>query len=91
MDTHSFAGYTIPPYYDSMIAKLIVKGKNREEALLVAKRALREFFVAPNKTTIPFHQFLIENEEFVENRLTINTIDRWIEEGLLREQEPALL
>ena len=91
MDTHSFAGYTIPPYYDSMIAKLIVKGNNREEALLVAKRALREFFVAPNKTTIPFHQFLIENEEFVENRLTINTIDRWIEEGLLREQEPALL
>ncbi len=91
MDTHSFAGYTIPPYYDSMIAKLIVKGKNREEALTVAKRALREFFVAPNKTTISFHQFLIENEEFIENRLTINTIDRWIEEGLLKEKEPALL
>jgi acetyl-CoA carboxylase biotin carboxylase subunit len=88
MDTHSFAGYTIPPYYDSMIAKLIVKGKDREEALIVAKRALKEFFVAPNKTTIPFHQLLIENEEFIKNKLTINTIDRWIEEGILAA--PAL-
>lgn len=89
LDTHSFPGYTIPPYYDSMIAKLIVKGKDRKEALAIAKRALNEFFVGPNKTTIPFHQFLIENKDFVENRLTINTIDRWIEEGFLRAEEPV--
>jgi len=83
VDTHSFAGYVIPPFYDSMIAKLIVKGKSREEVIIIAKRALDEFHIAPNKTTIPFHLQMLDYAEFIENRLTINTIDQLIEEGAL--------
>lgn len=85
MDTHSFQGYSIPPYYDSMIAKLIVKGKNRQEVIQISKRALAEFFVTPTKTTIPFHQMMLEHEGFLENKLTINSIDAMIEQGLLDE------
>ena len=83
MDTHSFQGYSIPPYYDSMIAKLIVKGKNMEEVIKISKRALGEFFVAPTKTTIPFHQMMLDHEGFLQNKLTINSIDTMIEQGLL--------
>src|SRR5699024_9982142 len=56
MDTASYAGYVIPPYYDSMIAKLIVHGKDRDEAVKTAKRALGEFEISGIDTTIPFHQ-----------------------------------
>jgi acetyl-CoA carboxylase biotin carboxylase subunit len=91
IDTHAFNGYTIPPFYDSMIAKLIVKGKNREEVLKTASRALDEFFVGPIKTTIPFHKYLICHQDFTGNTLTINSIDKWIEEGLLSNKVAALV
>lgn len=64
VDTHAYALYVIPPYYDSLIAKLIVHGKNRAEAIDRAKRALDEFIVEGIKTTIPFHQKVMQNEAF---------------------------
>jgi acetyl-CoA carboxylase biotin carboxylase subunit len=65
VDTHVYAGYSIPPYYDSMIAKVICRAHSREEAIAKMKRALREFYIEGVKTTIPFHLALLEkNEDF---------------------------
>lgn len=72
MDTASYAGYVIPPYYDSMIAKLIVHGKNREEAIATAKRALDEFQISGIDTTIPFHQNILLNNAFLSNDYNTN-------------------
>lgn len=72
MDTASYAGYVIPPYYDSMIAKLIVHGKNREEAIATAKRALDEFQIKGIDTTIPFHQNILLNNAFLSNDYNTN-------------------
>ncbi|MBP0724412.1 acetyl-CoA carboxylase biotin carboxylase subunit [Bacillus sp. RG28] len=65
VDSAVYSGYTIPPYYDSMIAKVIVHGKTREEAIAIMKRALEEFVVEGVYTTIPFHLKLLQNEIFV--------------------------
>jgi acetyl-CoA carboxylase, biotin carboxylase subunit len=64
VDTHIYAGYTIPPYYDSMIAKLIVSAQTREEAIVKMERALSEFVIEGLHTTIPLHQQLMRNEDF---------------------------
>jgi len=64
IDSHVYAGYTIPPNYDSMIAKLIVSGQSREEVITRMKRALQEFVIEGVKTTIPFHIKLMDNEVF---------------------------
>lgn len=64
VDTHVAAGYVIPPFYDSMIAKIICKGATREEAITRMKRALAEFKIEGIKTTIPFHKALMEHEDF---------------------------
>ncbi|MBL7979055.1 MAG: acetyl-CoA carboxylase biotin carboxylase subunit [Bacteroidetes Order II. Incertae sedis bacterium] len=65
VDTHASAGYVIPPYYDSMIAKLIVKARTRELAIAKMRRALNEFVVEGVKTTIPFHRQLMEDPGFI--------------------------
>ncbi|MBL4586992.1 MAG: acetyl-CoA carboxylase biotin carboxylase subunit, partial [Flavobacteriales bacterium] len=70
IDSHIYAGYTIPPYYDSMIAKLITVAQTREEAIAKMKRALDEFIIEGPKTTIPFHQKLMEDEAFVKGDYT---------------------
>jgi acetyl-CoA carboxylase biotin carboxylase subunit len=64
VDTHVYAGYGIPPYYDSMIAKLICRAHSREECILKMERALDEFIIEGIKTTVPFHQKLMKNEDF---------------------------
>jgi len=64
VDTHVYAGYTIPPYYDSMIAKLIVRAPTREEAITKMERALDEFIIEGVKTTVPFHQWLMKQKDF---------------------------
>ena len=64
VDTAAYAGYVIPPYYDSMIAKLICKARTREEVILKMQRALDEFIVVGVKTTIPFHKKMMRNEQF---------------------------
>jgi acetyl-CoA carboxylase biotin carboxylase subunit len=65
VDTHVYAGYTVPPYYDSMIAKIICKAQTREEVILKMQRALDEFIVEGIKTTVPFHQRLLRDEKFI--------------------------
>ncbi|MBB65702.1 MAG: acetyl-CoA carboxylase biotin carboxylase subunit [Waddliaceae bacterium] len=66
IDSALYSGYRIPPHYDAMIAKLIVKGRNREEAIAMSKRALREFHIGGVHTTIPFHQYMLDDPIFVE-------------------------
>ncbi len=83
VDSACYSGYRIPPNYDSMIAKLIVKGKDRLDAVQRAKRALKEFHISGVHSTIPFHQFMLHNPQFLKNEYTINTIDQWIAEGCL--------
>lgn len=64
VDTHIFAGYTVQPFYDSLLAKVIVKAATREESIAKMQRALDEFVITGIKTTIPFHVKLMENEQF---------------------------
>ncbi|MDX2136330.1 MAG: acetyl-CoA carboxylase biotin carboxylase subunit [Saprospiraceae bacterium] len=77
VDTHAFAGYTIPPYYDSMIAKLIVRARTRDEAIRKMERALDEFIVEGVKTTIPFHQRLMRNEDFRAGNFHTGFLNTW--------------
>jgi acetyl-CoA carboxylase biotin carboxylase subunit len=64
VDTHAYDGYEIPPYYDSLVAKLIVKAKTREEVVEKMHHALDEFIIEGIHTTIPFHKKLMKNEQF---------------------------
>jgi acetyl-CoA carboxylase biotin carboxylase subunit len=75
VDTHVYAGYTIPPNYDSMIAKLITVAQTREECIVKMKRALSEFVVEGVKTTIPFHLALMDNEDFRAGNFTTAFLD----------------
>ncbi|MGB1449023.1 MAG: acetyl-CoA carboxylase biotin carboxylase subunit [Flavobacteriaceae bacterium] len=70
LDTHVYSGYIIPPYYDSMIAKLITTAQTREEAINKMKRALDEFIIEGVKTTIPFHRQLMEEPDYVKGDYT---------------------
>lgn len=70
LDTHVYAGYTIPPNYDSMIAKLITTAQTREEAISKMKRALDEFYIEGIKTTIPFHRQLMDEPDYVAGNYT---------------------
>ena len=70
LDTHVYSGYTIPPNYDSMIAKLITTAQTREEAIAKMKRALDEFVIEGIKTTIPFHRQLMDNPDYVAGNYT---------------------
>lgn len=76
VDTHIYQGYTIPPFYDSLIAKLIVWGKTREEAIERGKRALREFIVEGVKTTIPFHLKILEHPQFISGKYDTSLVDK---------------
>ena len=70
IDTHVYAGYTIPSHYDSMIAKLIVTGRNRQQAIERMKRALDEFIIEGIKTTIPFHRQLMDHPDYIAGNYT---------------------
>ncbi|MEH7417649.1 acetyl-CoA carboxylase biotin carboxylase subunit [Neobacillus drentensis] len=75
IDSAAYPGYTIPPYYDSMIAKVIAYGSTREEAISRMKRALSEFVVEGIHTTIPFHLKLLEHEKFVEGNFNTKFLE----------------
>ena len=81
VDSGLYAGYRVPPYYDSMIGKLIVYGQNREDCIRRLKRALEEFVVEGMKTTVPLHQRIIQNEAFLSGNYTIKWLERWLEEN----------
>jgi acetyl-CoA carboxylase biotin carboxylase subunit len=76
VDTHIYASYEIPPYYDSLIAKLIVYGKDRDESIRRLKRALDEFVVEGVKTTIPFHKYVINTSEFLTGQFDTHFIEK---------------
>lgn len=75
VDSHIYAGYTIPPYYDSMIAKVIAIAQTREEAINTMERALSEYVIEGVKTTIPFHMQLMKNEKFREGNFNTKFIE----------------
>jgi len=75
IDTHVYPGYTISPYYDSMIAKIIAYGKNRQEVISTMNRALRETVVSPLKTTVGMHQFILGIPRFIRGKFSTSFID----------------
>ena len=79
VDSGLYAGYKVPPYYDSMIGKLIVYGKTRERCIMRLKRALEEYVVEGMKTTIPLHQRIIREDAFLSGDYTIKWLERWLE------------
>ncbi|SOB87334.1 acetyl-CoA carboxylase, biotin carboxylase subunit [Sphingomonas guangdongensis] len=83
VDSGLYAGYRVPPYYDSMIAKLIVYGTTRAGALRRLRRALEEFVVDGITTTIPLHQALLDDPEFQDGAYTI----KWLEEWLAKQED----
>ncbi len=81
VDSHCYSGYFVPPFYDSLLAKLITKGDDRREAVDRMKEALTRFVVSGIETTIPFYQFMLKHPDYLEGKL--NT--RWVEDVLLRD------
>ncbi|MES2466217.1 MAG: acetyl-CoA carboxylase biotin carboxylase subunit [Verrucomicrobiota bacterium] len=79
VDSHIYAGYTIPPYYDSMIAKLIVTGNTREIAIARMKRALLEFKIEGIKTTIPFQHSILDNSDFKSGKYNIGWVEQFLQ------------
>lgn len=79
VDSHSYPGYAIPPYYDSMIGKLITWGRDRESARRRMYRALKEYVITGVETTIPFHQDIIEDEVFISGNFNTGFIEEYYE------------
>ena len=81
VDTHVFAGYDVPPFYDSLLAKLITVGNAREDAIRVMQRALDEFVIEPIRTTIPLHKQIFSDPTFWRGQISTNYIDRQLQLG----------
>ncbi len=79
VDSGLYAGYSIPPYYDSMIAKLIVYGRTREGCIMRLKRALDEMVIDGVKTTIPLHEALLEQPDILDGNYTIKWLEEWLD------------
>ena len=80
VDSGLYAGYKIPPYYDSMIAKVIVYGRNRERCIMRLRRALEEMVIEGVKTNIPLHQALMRNDDVLAGNYTIKWLEDWLAE-----------
>jgi len=80
LDTHLYSGYEVPPHYDSLLAKLIVSGKDREEAIVRARHALESFVIEGIKTTIPFLGEITRNEKFMAGGVDTGFVDRFLAE-----------
>jgi len=89
VDTHVYAGYAVPPYYDSLLAKVICRAKSREECIVKMDRALQEFVIEGVKTTIPFHIALMQNEEFRSGKYDTGLLDRFDYVSAIKELELA--
>ena len=81
LDSALYAGYAVPPHYDSLIGKLIVHGKTREGALMRLRRALGEIVITGIDTTIPLFKDLLDNEDFLKGDYDIHWLERWLEEN----------
>lgn len=80
VDSGLYSGYKVPPYYDSMIGKLIVWGEDRDAAICRLRRALEEFVVDGPKTNVPLHQRILKEEAFASGEYTIKWLERWLED-----------
>lgn len=87
LDTHIYPGYEISPYYDSLVAKVITHGKNRQEAIRIMQRALNEFAIAPIKTTIPFHLRLLANAAFLKGDISTHFVQEMLKEEANQDYE----
>jgi len=76
VDTHIYAGYEVPPFYDSLLAKVIVRGSTRSEAILVMQRALDECAIAPLKTTTPLHQRIFRDPTYLRGQISTDYIEQ---------------
>jgi acetyl-CoA carboxylase biotin carboxylase subunit len=85
VDTHIYQGYEISPHYDSLVAKIIARGRNRQEAVKVMQRALSELSIGPIKTTIPFHQRLLENTLFLKGDVSTHFVQDMYKEAKAEE------
>lgn len=85
LDTHIYPGYEISPYYDSLVAKLITYGNNRQEAIKIMQRALSEFYISPIKTTVPFHIRLLENPLFIKGEISTHFVQDMFKETKAEE------
>jgi acetyl-CoA carboxylase biotin carboxylase subunit len=83
IDSHVYTGYTVPPYYDSLISKIITVGSTRINAIDRMRRALDEYYITGIKTTVPFHAAMMRNSDFREGNYDTGLIDRLISEGKL--------
>ena len=79
VDTHLYGGYTVPPYYDSLIAKLLVYGADRDEAIVRSRRALSMLRIEGIKTSVALHQRILESDEFVAGRIDTHFMERFLE------------
>ena len=79
VDSALYAGYTVPPYYDSMVAKLVVHGSSREECLMRLKRSLEEFVIDGVPTTLPLHRRIVEAPDFAAGRYDIHWLERFVD------------
>ena len=85
VDTHIYPGYVVPPYYDSLLAKLICFGRNRTEALTTMQRALNECIISPIKTTIGFHQKVLKHPLFLKGDISTHFIQEFLKEEEIQE------
>ena len=90
VDSHVYAQYVVTPYYDSMLAKLIVWGRNREEAMTRTERALEEFIIEGVKTTIPFHSYMLKHPTFRSGQAHIDLVETMMAQDRLQEEMAAI-
>ena len=83
IDSHAYTGYTVPPYYDSLIAKIITVGSTRINAIDRMRRALDEYYITGIKTTVPFHAAMVRNGDFRDGNYDTGLLDRLISAGKL--------
>lgn len=81
VDSHIYSDYSIPPFYDSMIAKIITHGQTRSEAIYIMQRALDEFVIRPLKTTLPFHLRVMTDDAFIRGRIDTSYIEKFLDES----------
>lgn len=87
VDSHGYAGYTVPPFYDSMLAKVIAQGKNRQEAISVMLRALREIKILPIKSTISLHEKILNHPKFRQGSISTKFIESVLDTGSVENLE----
>jgi acetyl-CoA carboxylase biotin carboxylase subunit len=78
IDSALYTGYTVPPYYDSLVAKLIVHAKNRDDCIMRLKRALNEIVISGIETTIPLHQRIVDNPAFTSGDYDIHWLENFV-------------